>query len=152
MRRTGAGSRVEALEQGLAVKHAVLQFSRYAVVGLLSNFVGYLLYLAITGWGMGPKLAMSLLYFVGVVQTFWFNKKWSFRFTGAATPAMVRYAAAYAAGYVVNLSMLLLLVDHVGLPHQWVQGVMILVIAAMLFLAQRYWVFPRRQRIEMDTV
>ena len=125
------------------------QFLRYVVVGLASNAIIYAVYLVLTRLGMGPKLAMSLLYCMGVLQTFVFNKKWSFRFEGAATPALVRYATAYAAGYVVNLLALMLFVDQIGLPHQWVQGVMIVVVAVMLFLAQRYWVFPQLSRSEV---
>ncbi|WP_296543294.1 GtrA family protein [Rhodoferax sp.] len=116
------------------------------VVGLVSNAIIYVIYLVLTQLGMGHKLAMSLLYAVGVLQTFFFNKKWSFRFDGAASPALVRYATAYALGYIVNLSALMLLVDQMGLPHQWVQGAMIVVVAVMLFLAQRYWVFPQLSR------
>lgn len=122
------------------------QFIRYAIVGLASNAIIYALYLVLTRLGMGPKLAMSLLYCIGMLQTFVFNKKWSFRFGGAATPALVRYATVYAAGYGINFLALMLLVDQAGLPHQRVQGVMILVVAFMLFLAQRYWVFPQVSR------
>jgi putative flippase GtrA len=128
------------------LKQALTQFTRYAIVGLASNAFGYLLYLGLTHLGMGPKLAMTLLYGVGVLQTFVFNKKWSFRFDGAATPALIRYAVAYAFGYVVNLLALVLFVDQAKLPHELVQGVMILVVAVMLFLAQRYWVFPQASR------
>lgn len=119
-----------------------IQFTRYAVVGLASNAIGYVLYLLITWGGVGPKTAMTCLYIGGVLQTFVVNSRWSFGFAGAAAPALVRYATAYALGYFVNLLTLILLVDQVGLPHQLVQGVMILVVAVMLFMAQRYWVFP----------
>ena len=122
------------------------QLIRYAVVGLVSNVVSYLLYLLVTWFGMGPKTAMSLLYAMGVLQTFVFNKKWSFRFDGEVAPALVRYATVYMLGYAINLLALVLLVDQAGLQHQLVQGVMILVVAAMLFMAQRYWVFPKTQR------
>lgn len=126
------------------MKQAATQLARYSLVGLVSNGVGYLLYILLTRLGLGPKFAMSLLYGVGILQTFVFNKKWAFRFDGAATAALIRYATAYAFGYVVNFVALLLLVDRIGLPHQLVQGVMILVVAVMLFLAHRYWVFPQR--------
>ncbi|MDD5029646.1 MAG: GtrA family protein [Rhodoferax sp.] len=118
------------------------QFLRYVLVGLGSNAVVYLVYLLLTRWGWNPKVAMSLLYLVGVLQTFVFNKRWSFRFNGAATPALLRYVTAYAVGYLIQLFALLLLVDQMRLPHQWVMGVMIVIVAAMLFFAQRYWVFP----------
>lgn len=117
------------------------QFIRYVIVGLASNAVIYIAYIVLTLVGMGPKLAMSLLYGVGVLQTFVFNKNWSFRFDGAATPALVRYATVYATGYVIQFLALMLLVDQIGLPHQWVMGALILFIALLLFLAQKYWVF-----------
>ena len=122
------------------------QFIRYLVVGLASNAVIYVGYLLLTQLGMGPKLAMSLLYGVGLLQTFVFNKKWSFRFEGAATPALVRYLVVYAVGYGVNFLAMMLLVDRAELPHQLVQGVMIFIVAIMLFSAQRYWVFPSHNK------
>ena len=67
-----------------------MQFIRYVVVGLVSNAMLYLVYILLTRLGMGPKLAMSLLYGGGVLQTFVFNRKWSFQFGGATTPALVR--------------------------------------------------------------
>lgn len=131
------------------MKRALIQFARYAIVGLASNAIGYGLYILLTRLSVEPKLAMSLLYGIGVLQTFVFNKRWSFRFAGAPAPALVRYAAVYALGYVINFMALILLVDHAGLPHQLVQGVMILVVAVMLFIAQRYWVFPHASRSDM---
>ena len=117
------------------------QFIRYALVGLVSNALLYAAYLVLTRLGTEPKLAMTLLYVAGVAQTFVFNKRWSFRHGGLHGPAFVRYCAAYALGYVVNFLALLLLVDHLAWPHQLVQGVMIFLLALMLFALQKFWVF-----------
>lgn len=123
------------------MKATLGQLIRYGIVGVASNAVGYLLYLAITAAGLEHKLAMTLLYAVGVAQTFIFNKRWSFRHAGAHATAFVRYCIAYASGYFVNLAALFILVDRLGYPHQLVQGVMILALAAMLFMLQKFWVF-----------
>ena len=137
------------IQRYLAYKIPLNQFTRYLIVGLASNFIIYFAYIIITYVGIGPKLAMTLLYGVGVVQTFVLNKKWSFRFEGAVTPALVRYVTVYAVGYVINFFALMLLVDRAKLPHQLVQGVMIFVVAMMLFVAQRYWVFRQTTRSDM---
>jgi putative flippase GtrA len=108
----------------------------------MSNAIGYALYLGLTYFGIGPKLAMTLLYGVGVLQTFFFNKRWTFGHKGEYGPVLVRYCAAYGIGYAVNLLAFILLIDQGGLPHQLVQGVMIFFISGLLFLAQKYWVFP----------
>ncbi len=89
---------------------------------------------------------MKLLYAVGVSPTFLFNRNWSFRHAGASSPALIRYAAAYGFGYAVNFFVLLVFVDHLHLPHRIVQGVMVLALAVLLFLLQRYWVFRPETR------
>lgn len=117
------------------------QFVRYAAVGLVSNLVLYLAYLGLTLAGIESKLAMTMLYALGVAQTFVFNKRWSFRHDGAHGPAFVRYCLTYGVGYLLNLTALFILVDVVGYPHQIVQGVMVLVLAVLLFVLQKFWVF-----------
>lgn len=119
------------------------QFIRYAIVGIVSNTIGFLLYLVLTAAGMEHKLAMTILYGVGVAQTFIFNKRWSFQHNGVHGSAFVRYSIAYGLGYAINLIALIVMVDYVGYPHEIVQGVMVISLAVMLFLLQKFWVFPR---------
>lgn len=125
------------------MKTTFFQALRYGIVGVLSNAVGYGLYLLLTGAGMGHKTAMTLLFIVGTLQTFVFNKKWSFEYQHKEDrTVLLRYFATYGLGYVVNLVALLVLVDQGGLPHTIVQAAMILVVAALMFILQKFWVFP----------
>lgn len=123
-----------------------VQFSRYAVVGLASNFIGYILYLLLTMAGMGPKTAMTVLYAVGVLQSFLFNRSWSFGHQGNVPGAFARYVIAYALGYLLQFGLLWSAVDQLQLPHQAVMAAAILVVACFLFLMHRYWVFPQAAR------
>lgn len=118
-----------------------IQAFRFAMVGLASNALLYLIYLALTAAGIDPKIAMSLLYMAGVAQTFLFNKRWTFNHTGNHSTTLVRYLIVYASGYLVNLLVLFWLVDSLGYPHQIIQGVMILMLAGTIFLLQKFWVF-----------
>ena len=54
---------------------------------------------------------------------------------------MLPYLAIYIAGYLFNLSALVLFVDVIGFAHEVVQAVMVFVVAALTFLLQKYWVF-----------
>jgi len=118
-----------------------LQFFRYGVVGVASNFVLYSLYLMVTYLSVDPKLAFSVLYLVGVLQSFIFNKKWAFNHHGDQTVAFLRYFLIYGFGYFINLGALIIFVDRLGYSHHWVQGAMIPVIAVLLFVMQKIWVF-----------
>ena len=117
------------------------QLLRYGIVGLASNALGYALYLGLSYAGLGPKLAMSLLYVLGMLQTFVFNKRWSFRHEGMHGQAFIRYIVTYGIGYFINLLALFVLVDRLGFPHQIVQAVLIVIIALFLFMLQKLWVF-----------
>ncbi len=120
---------------------AATEILRFGAVGLGSNALLYLLYLAATAVGIEPKVAMSLLYVVGVLQTFVLNKQWTFRHEGHVRRTAIRYWVAYAALYLANVVLLIVFVDMAGLDHRIVQGVLILVIGLVLFALQKYWVF-----------
>jgi putative flippase GtrA len=84
---------------------------------------------------------MTVLYAVGVLQTFLFNKRWSFRDRGREGIALLRYCTAYASGYALNYAMLAVFVDVLRLQHEYVQGVTVLLVAVYLFVLQLVWVF-----------
>ena len=117
------------------------QFVRYGVVGFASNVVGFLFYLVLTYAGVGHITAMTVLFAIGILQTFIFNKRWTFNHSGSMHSSFAKYLFVYLAAYLLNLVALLLFVDYWGLPHQIIQGVMIFSLAFMLFLLQKYWVF-----------
>ena len=119
----------------------ILQLSRYAVVGLSANFFLFSVYLFLTYLGVGHKTAMTFLYGVGMLLTFIFNKRWSFRHQGPIAPAICRYFITYSMGYVINIFMLWYFVDQLEFPHRWIQGVAVFVVAGVIFLMQKYWIF-----------
>lgn len=123
------------------MKKTLIQAVRFAVVGLVSNGIGFGLYLLLTWAGVGHKVAMSILFGVGTAQTFFFNKRWSFEYADHDRSVILRYFASYCIGYLINLVALLLLVDHFGFSHMIVQGAMILTVAVLMFLLQKFWVF-----------
>lgn len=117
------------------------QFVRYCIVGVVSNAMLYALYLAATAAHVPPKMAMSGIYFVGVLQTFYFNKRWSFRDKGPDATTLIRYIVAYGTGYALNYILLVVFVDQWGIAHQYVQGAALVLVAVYLFGLQRFWVY-----------
>ena len=117
------------------------QVFRFAVVGFASNLVLYFVYLGLTRIGLEHKLAMSILYVVGILQTFVFNKKWTFTHHRRQMLTFMSYFSIYAFGYLLNLAVLIVMVDHLGYSHERVQGVTVLVLALLLFVLQKAWGF-----------
>lgn len=132
------------LAERLQVDRQILkrfQIARFAIVGLISNAILYVAYLILTFLGLGHKTTMSMLFAVGVTQTFFLNRRWTFGHSGSTQRAYVRYWVAYGIAYFLDLIMLALFVDLLGYKHQIVQGLLAIVIAAMMFFLQKFWVF-----------
>ncbi len=123
------------------ISEVPLQFIKFAVVGIGSNITLYCLYLLFTYLGITPKYAMTFLYILGVAQTFLFNKRWTFKYVKNGRGVLSRYLYVYIFGYILNLSILYIMVDQHGFPHQIVQGFAIILVSCTLFLLQKKWVF-----------
>jgi len=121
------------------------QFLRWGLVGIGLNLAGYAVYLALTRWLLGPKLAMTLVFLGATGLSFLLNSRWSFA-ARMQIAAFVRYLFVYAGAYATNLATLDLLVDRGGMRHEYVQGAMVAVIPLATFLLQRYWVFSGVRR------
>ena len=115
---------------------------RFGVVGFFSNLVLYALYLVATQMGAGHKAAMTALFMVGVVQTFFINRLWTFGSDRSFWVAFQKYLLIYSVAWLVNLFGLILFVDKLAFAHELVQGVAIMVIAISMFILQKFWVFP----------
>ncbi|MET0777247.1 MAG: GtrA family protein [Pseudomonas mandelii] len=125
-------------------KETIIELVRYGVIGLTTNLLGYFVYLLITYSGGTPKITMSVLYALGTAIGFISNRKWTFSHDGNWMSAGARYIFAHGLGYALNLSILIIMVDHFGYPHQWVQVFSIFAVAGFIFLMSKFFVFPKK--------
>jgi putative flippase GtrA len=129
--------------RSLKNRKSTIQLFRYGLVGIASNLAGYMLYLLITQLGFQPKLVISLLYPLGATIGFWGNRTLTFTDKGCLIGTGVRYILAHCLGYLINLTILIVLVDKLGYAHQWAQAIAIFIVAAFLFLLFKFFVFRK---------
>ena len=60
----------------------IRQFIRYGIVGLLSNLLGYMIYLLITWLGVDPKLTVTLFYPLAATIAYSGHAQYSFSYKG----------------------------------------------------------------------
>lgn len=122
----------------------IQQLIRFGIVGAVSNAAMYFIYLLITHLGVGPKIAMTLVYVIGASIGFVGNRTWTFTHSGSSIGAALRYALAHFLGYLLNFLILFTFVDQLGYAHQWVQAGAIIIVAGFLFIVFKYFVFHER--------
>lgn len=120
------------------------KFIRYSLVGFFTNLIGYGIYLIFTYLGVTPKSTITVLYFFGALLGFFANRRFTFNYDGDVFLAVCRYVIAQILGYLLNLFILFLFVDILGIAHQIVQAIAILVVALFLFFLSYFFVFPKK--------
>ena len=124
----------------------IVDLGKYGLVGFLNNLLGYLIYILVTWFWLDPKIAVTLMYPIGAVTAYFGHARYSFSYKGNHLHSIVRYIIAHLIGYATNIGILHLFWSRLGYPHQLVQAVAIMVVAVILFLLFRYFVFPKRLR------
>ena len=91
-------------------------------------------------------MAVTLMYPIGAVTAYFGHARYSFAHIGRTSHGIARYTFAHLIGYGANISFLYLFSDRMGYPHQIVQVVAIVVVAGILYILFRYFVFPQRHQ------
>ncbi|MEO0772033.1 MAG: GtrA family protein [Pseudomonadota bacterium] len=121
------------------------QMVKFGVVGLTTNAIGYLLYLALTAFVLPPKLTMTLLYIVGTTLSYLGNHRFTFQQEGTKPRTIMAFCVVSFCGWALNYALLAFFSDHLGYAHQLVQAVAIFIVAGFLFVALKLFVFgPER--------
>ena len=81
-----------------------LRFMKYCVVGVLNTTVCLVTIYVCKSWiGVNPYLSNGIGYFLGLVNSFVWNKQWVFRSSNGVAKEAFRFAAGWAVCYAIQL-------------------------------------------------
>lgn len=113
---------------------------RFGVVGASNTLIGYTVFRL--GLRVLPAfLAQGLSYFVGMLWSYYWNRRWTFRSQGDVAAEAVRFFSLQIGFMLLSASLLGFLVDRLGLNASlsWL-GTAVLV-TVLNFVASRFWAF-----------
>lgn len=120
----------------------VLQFAKFGVVGVSNTLIFFLVYTLLWKvFGVWYVAASGIGFAVGAVNGFLWNRAWTFKghVGDALTP--VRWFVVQSSGLLINLGLVYLFVDGVGLGKLEGQAVTIAIVTVLTFLVNRAWTF-----------
>lgn len=113
----------------------------FGIIGFIINSILYTLYLFLTYFYSSPKLIMTLIYFIGILISFFLNRRFIFFYSGRITLVAIRYIFVQILGYLLNFFLLAFFVDFLGYKHQVIQALAIILVAIFLFMSFQNFVF-----------
>lgn len=136
------------MKSSAALGKVLSQPMRFGLVGVLNTAIGYLAYLLGLALGLNYVTAATVSHAIGVTNSFFWNKYWTFRSRGEARSELARFVSVYAVTYVANLVLLALMVEVVGWDARISQAIAYGIVIAISFVGHRYWSF-RQTRISI---
>lgn len=120
------------------------QLASYGLIGAAVNLAGFVIYLLLTCKWLDPKFAVTILYPIGALMGYYGNSQFAFYYSGSHLYGLLRYVFAHLIGYGTNIAILYTFVDLLGYSHPLIQAIAVFVVAGILFLLFRYYVFPQK--------
>jgi putative flippase GtrA len=117
------------------------QLTKFSAVGITGNLLGYLIYILLTYLGLKPTYAVSILYPMGAMFSFYGNLGFTFKYTGNPNTAKVKFIFSHLAGYLINIIILHIFVTKLTYPHELIQLFAICIVAIYLFFISKFFIF-----------
>jgi putative flippase GtrA len=91
--------------------------------------------------GAEGAVANVLAYFAGMVNSFWWNRSWTFRVGGGVMGQIMRFVAVNSVSLALSTLAVFLLVDRLGFPGLAVWVPLAGLIVVTNYLGFRHWAF-----------
>lgn len=120
----------------------ILQFVKFGIVGVSNTVISFAVYILILkAFGVWYVAASGIGFAVGAINGFLWNRAWTFRghVGDALTP--VRWFVVQSCGLLVNLALVYVFVDGVGLGKLTGQAATIAIVTVLTFFVNRAWTF-----------
>jgi putative flippase GtrA len=125
-------------------------FLKFLVVGVTNTLGGYAFYAVLIALGVNYAVALTLEYVAGFAYGFLLNKRWTFQAQGESGQQAWRYVALYALIYVLNITLLMLLVERWALSPYLAQILLLGFLTLLSFVVQKRWIFAKHPTIAHD--
>ena len=125
-------------------------FFKFVVVGVTNTTGGYAFYAALLALGLNYALALTLEYVAGIAYGFLLNKRWTFKAQGEFAQQAWRFVALYGFIYVLNVTLLMLLVEPWALSPYLAQIFILGFLTLLSFVVQKRWIFTNQPAVAHD--
>ncbi|MBP3461171.1 MAG: GtrA family protein [Bacilli bacterium] len=117
---------------------------RFLFVGGLNTIVGYGSFALLLLTGMNYLLANTISYIIGVIHSYIWNRKFTFKSKNKSILELIKFVSVYVVNYLIGLGSLYILVDILKID-KYLAGALNLVITTLIsWFGHKYFSFRQK--------
>lgn len=125
-------------------KHFFRELFKYSIVGIFNTIIGLsVIYFLYNVLHVNYILANVIGYAFGLVNSFFWNKRWTFKSTRHYSKEIIPFLIVFAISYAANLLTLILSVEVLKIHPNIAQVIGIAAYSSTNFLINKYWTFSK---------
>jgi putative flippase GtrA len=117
------------------------QFFKFALVGFINTAVFYGIYFALLQLGFNYVIALTVGTVVGIVNSYLWNKIFTFRVKKKSLWESVKFFLVYGVQYLSNLLIIHICVSHIGISEELAGLLAISVGVFISYFGHKFWTF-----------
>ena len=123
---------------------ALNQLIKYSSVGILTNAIGYILYIFVSNFiGLNPPIAAILCGFAVIGLSYHLNTNYTFNSKNKGLESAMSYLILYLSAIFLNSFMIFVFSNILGFAHEIIAAISLMVISLSLFLIQKFYFFKK---------
>lgn len=120
----------------------IMQFVKFGVVGIFNTLISYIVYILFVSVGVHYLLAHVIGFIAGVLNSFYWNKKYVFdKNEVGIVKTFVKVFASYGTTFLLSTILLFLLVQYIHLSATLAPILILFITVPLNFIMNKYWAF-----------
>lgn len=122
---------------------------KFVLVGILNTCISFIAFILFIGFISNNYLfALMFSHLLGIVNSYFWNKRWTFNSAHTNSRSVLRFISVYFITFLINLLLLHLLINNVGINKLFSQAFALLATTAISFVGHKYWSFKKNNGVE----
>jgi len=119
------------------------QVIRFAMVGVLNTLISIVVYLMCIKLGMHYAVATAIGQVAGLVNSYIWNKKFTFKSGEKSVAEIIKFVLVYAVQYAANVGIVFVLINKAGLTKDIAGPIATIICTAISFVGHKFWSFKK---------
>lgn len=119
---------------------------RFVLVGVLNTVVGYGCYFVLLYLQVNYIISLAISHIVGVTNSFFWNKYWTFKSKGNIKHELVKFISVYVITFFLNLGILVIFVEYVKVDKRVAQVYALFIVTIISYIGHKFWSFKSKEK------